>query len=373
MVDSDGNGKSSASSSSRRNFLKVGAGVIAGAAVATASVVQIPFVGADTSRDSSVQSLQAELSSTQSLLSSAKTQVSSLTGQLSAAHAQSSRLQTQSTGLQTELDTMSGFLTLSITEATLVESIVETLIPSDSNGPGAKEAGAIYFIDRQLASDYGKSAYTYARGPFIRANQTSPLTVDGITYSAGSAPSVVTGTTNYQYGMLLRDFWRYGLQAIENYSTSAYGGNFETLSSQNQVQVLTDLYNNKPTAFNDIVPNDLFYELFFMAWSGFLMDPLYGGNRNMVGWQYVAFNGVNTGNFYNEGLTTKQLMVATTPTRLQPASLAQLQQQAGMGGDVSTTSTSTSSSTSTATSSSTSSNSSTTASANTSVTSSENA
>jgi hypothetical protein len=55
------------------------------------------------------------------------------------------------------------------------------------------------------------------------------------------------------------------------------------------------------------------------------MDPLYGGNRGMVGWTYTGFNGVNQGNFYGEGHTVQELMVATTPTRLQPASLAQFQ------------------------------------------------
>ena len=65
-----------------------------------------------------------------------------------------------------------------------------------------------------------------------------------------------------------------------------------------------------------------------MTWCGFLMDPIHGGNSNLVGWTHVAFNGVNTGNFYGEGMTTKQLMVATSPTRLRPASLGQLEQGA---------------------------------------------
>jgi hypothetical protein len=51
----------------------------------------------------------------------------------------------------------------------------------------------------------------------------------------------------------------------------------------------------------------------------------------MVGWTYTGFNGVNFGNFYGEGLDQKALMVATTPTRLKPASLAQYQQQASGG------------------------------------------
>jgi len=114
-------------------------------------------------------------------------------------------------------------------------------------------------------------------------------------------------------------------------SNSAYGGNFETLSAANQVAALTDLANNKPTSFNGLVPSDFFNEVFFMTWCGFLMDPLWGGNQGMVGWELTGFNGVNMGNFYGEGMTTKQLMVSTTPTRLKPASLAQFQQASGAG------------------------------------------
>ena len=77
----------------------------------------------------------------------------------------------QSQSLQTELDTMTGFLRLGVNEQTLLEAIVETIIPTDSNGPGAKEAGVIYFIDRQLASDYGTSGTMYMEGPFVLTGQ----------------------------------------------------------------------------------------------------------------------------------------------------------------------------------------------------------
>src|SRR5438445_13398388 len=69
--------------------------------------------------------------------------------------------------LKTKLNTVTGFVSLNINEQSLVEAIVETIIPSDSTGPGAKEAGVIYFIDRQLAGDYGQSANMFMEGPFI--------------------------------------------------------------------------------------------------------------------------------------------------------------------------------------------------------------
>ncbi len=68
---------------------------------------------------------------------------------------------------------MTGYLTLSTTEQSLLSAMAETIIPNDGNGPDAAAAGVIYFIDRQLASDYGKSAHMYMEGPFILPNQTA--------------------------------------------------------------------------------------------------------------------------------------------------------------------------------------------------------
>ncbi|MGD0638080.1 MAG: gluconate 2-dehydrogenase subunit 3 family protein [Nitrososphaerales archaeon] len=368
----------------RRTFLKIGAGVVAGAAIAT--VVEVPYynsvVGGNNNNSSTtVASLQNELSSTQdqlsstqeqlnataSQLSSAQGQVSSLNNQLSSTQAQLSSANSQlsgvnsqlaatqqaltsangqittlngqvsslnsavtsasasATALQIQIDTTTGFLTLSTTEQSMLAAIAETIIPSDSNGPGAKEAGAIYFMDRVLAGDYGKNGNVYMQGPFIMSGQAGPITVGGVVYPNGSPVQRVTAGTRYQYQMNIREFFRYGLAAFETYSNTAYGGNFETLSAANQLAALQDLWNNKPTTFANINPVDFAYELTMLVWCGFLMDPLYGGNQNMVGWQYVGFNGLNNGNFYGEGYTPKQLMVSTTPIPLKPASLAQFQ------------------------------------------------
>jgi multidrug efflux pump subunit AcrA (membrane-fusion protein) len=375
----------------RRTFLKIGAGVVAGAAIAT--VVEVPYynsvVGGNSNNSSStVASLQNQLSSTQEQLSSTQDQLNSTAAQLSSAQGQVSSLNnqlsstqaqlssansqlsgvnsqltsvnsqltatqqaltsangqvatlstqvsslnsavssanSQATALQIQIDTTTAFQTLSVNEQTVLGAIVETFIPSDSNGPGAKEAGVLYFIDGQLAGKYGVCGHMYMKGPFIPANLTTAVTVNGVTYSAGTMPSGLDGGQRYQYNINLRDYWRAGLVAVQSYSNTAYGGNFETLSAANQVKVLQDLYNNVPTSFSNILPQDFFYEMYFMTWAGFLTDPMYGGNKGMVGWDLVAFNGTNSGNFYGEGFTPKQLMVATTPTLLKPASLGQFQ------------------------------------------------
>jgi gluconate 2-dehydrogenase gamma chain len=339
----------SGSKGDRRTFLKIGAGVVAGAAIA--SVVEIPYYnsiigGNNNSSSTTVSSLQSSLSAaqtslnaansqnvqltsqltaTQGSLTSANGQISSLQNAVTSASSAASSAQAQAAALQVQIDTVTGFITLSTTEQSLLAAIAETMIPNDGNGPDAAAAGVVYFIDRQLATDYGKSAHMYMQGPFVAPNQTESITVDGITYPGGSTVVSIESGMQYQYHVNFREFFRYGLDAFETYCNSAYGGNFETLSAANQTSALTDLYNNKPTSFNDITPQDFFYEVFVMVWSGYFMDPLYGGNFGMASWVFSAFNGVNQGNFYGEGHTSQELMLATTATQLKPASLAQYQ------------------------------------------------
>jgi len=279
------------SKTTRREFLKIGMAA-AGSALA-ASMVEIPlFTG--------------PYSSFQTQLNNANSQLNSL---------------------KSKVDTLTGFLSLSVTEQALLESVVETIIPSDSTGPGAKEAGVIYFIDRQLSAGYGSNSRMYAEGPFLLPNQSGPITVGATSYPGGTPPFAYDAGFGYQYHMTLKEFWRAGLQSLEAYSKSAYGGDYETLSSDNQIKVLQDLSANKPTNFTAPSASDFFKELVYMVWAGFLSDPIYGGNRGMVGWELIGFNGLNQGGYYGEGLDIKQLMVATTPTRLKPVSIGVLQQE----------------------------------------------
>ncbi len=322
-------------STDRRNFLKyAGAGV---AGIVVGAAVEYPILNGQIQADNAqISTLQGQVTSLTNQVSGLNGQINTLNGQITSLNGQITTLngqltadQQQISGLQAEVTMGQGLTTLSINESKTVEAMVEAIIPSDSGGPGGKEAGVLYFIDRQLTTDYGKSANMYTKGPYVPQGLSGPVTVGGITYPGGTASVPFAGGQRLQYAMDMREFWRQGLASLQAYSNSAYNGNFETLTTAQQVQALTDLFNNKPTTFGAIMPQDFFNEVIFMVWSGFLMDPLYGGNANMVGWKHVAFNGVNMGNFYGEGLHTTDLMVASTPTRIQPASLAQFQKGSG--------------------------------------------
>ena len=44
------------------------------------------------------------------------------------------------------------------TEALIVAAAASRIFPSDDSGPGAKEAGVVIYIDRQLAWPYGRDS-----------------------------------------------------------------------------------------------------------------------------------------------------------------------------------------------------------------------
>jgi gluconate 2-dehydrogenase gamma chain len=255
-------------------------------------------------------------------------------------------LEKQSANQQSQLTQSKVFLTLNPTERTIVEALAEAIIPSDSNGPGAKEAGVVYFIDHMLAGSYGQSSskWWYMQGPFVTPQPAgTSLSVMGavypsttktaITYSNGTIAPRLQAGTGYQYAFNGREFWRRGLVSVQSYSNAAKGKNFESLTSSDQTGVLQDMFDNSSSntalqkAFNAPNAAEFFNDLYDLTVAGFWTDPVYGGNQNMVGWQYIAFNANNWGE--NIGLNAPKLMTAGTPTRLPPKSLGQFQAEGG--------------------------------------------
>src|SRR5213592_3263224 len=70
---------------------------------------------------------------------------------------------------------------LTAAESEVLEAIVARLIPSDSNGPGAKEARAAHYIDRALGGALASSRQAYTSGlaaldKYSRSSRGKPFT-----------------------------------------------------------------------------------------------------------------------------------------------------------------------------------------------------
>src|SRR5688500_16339909 len=70
---------------------------------------------------------------------------------------------------------------LTAAEADLLDAIVARLIPSDANGPGAREARAVHYIDRALGGALQESREAYRAGlaafdAYCRSSRRAPFT-----------------------------------------------------------------------------------------------------------------------------------------------------------------------------------------------------
>lgn len=153
-------------------------------------------------------------------------------------------------------------------ERRCVDAITARLIPTDDAGPGAREAGVLDFIDSQLAGFYGRAERWYMRGPFAEGLDTQG-------YQSEHAPAAL---------------YRAAIEALDDHCRGTLGASFAELAEDRQDDILTrmeegalDLDGVSAAAFLDLVLEN--------AIEGFFCDPIYGGNRDMVGWKLVGFPG----------------------------------------------------------------------------------
>lgn len=155
-------------------------------------------------------------------------------------------------------------------EWAFVHAAVALLIPSDKWGPGAVEAGVPEFIDRQLQMPYGYGKLWYMQGPF----------------HADLRPEL-----GYQLNMTPRDIYRHGIADCNAWCRKNRDGKtFEQLATEQQTEILQAMESGK-LEFANTPAKLLFSYLLANTREGFLADPIYGGNKNMVGWQLIGFPG----------------------------------------------------------------------------------
>ncbi len=154
-------------------------------------------------------------------------------------------------------------------EFELVTAAVARLIQNDDLGPGAAEAGVPTFIDGQLASAWGAHARNYRQGPWAEG----------------------TPQQGFQSPLSPRDIYRAAISGLEAHCVSAHGKRFNELEPDIQDELLRGLQSG--AIHLEAVSGRLFFE---MLWTntqeGFFADPLYGGNRDKVGWRLVGYPGV---------------------------------------------------------------------------------
>ncbi len=139
-------------------------------------------------------------------------------------------------------------------EAMIVAAASSRIFPSDESGPGAREAGVVVYIDRQLAGPYGRDRYRYTTGPF----------------DEGVPEQGYQGETNP------RQTYRDSLKNLAG---------FERLSPAEQDEALAK------------VEDTYFFRLLRAhTIEGMFCDPIHGGNAGMIGWQLIGYPGPRMSN-----------------------------------------------------------------------------
>ncbi len=191
---------------------------------------------------------------------------------------------------------LGGFTYLNTFQAEIVNAATGRLIPADANGPGAIEAGVVFFIDRQLSATYSVTGRRYDHGP----------------YATG------TPTQGDQSGLDMRDRYRLGIQGMQDYAQQLYQKGFAQLTTDQQDRILTDMQAGTPNTFDgssiqaatttpaggggealeQMAPGapgvgaQAFFNLLLShTIAGFFADPVYAGNRGMIGWNLIGFPG----------------------------------------------------------------------------------
>lgn len=152
---------------------------------------------------------------------------------------------------------------LTAEEADLLEAICARIVPSDTNGPGAREARAAHYIDRALGGALKES----------------------------------------------REAYRAGFAAFDRYCRSSRGAAFTALSERDQDSVLIDVESGSATGF--IGSSTAFFNMVRThTLQGTFGDPYYGGNANFAGWDLIGYPGLRL----NVSVEDQRLGAKLTPT-----------------------------------------------------------
>ena len=137
---------------------------------------------------------------------------------------------------------------LTAEEAETLAAICDCLIPSDEHGPGAREARAVHYIDKSLASHNSEARHSYS----------------------------------------------VGLNAINEFARKTRGEIFPKLLLDQQNSILLAVQTNKISGF---IPNGsgFFNMLRSHTIDGTFCDPYYGGNQEFIGWDMLHYPGIRLG------------------------------------------------------------------------------
>ena len=154
----------------------------------------------------------------------------------------------------------------------VLEASVERIYPEDENGPGAIGLGVPYFIDKQLAGPYGSNKYDYMKGPVQEVKVAS----------------------SYQTLMTRGAVVIEGVRKLNAESLKIHDAKFYDLEGEQQDEMLMAMEAGD-IELRGVKGPTFFNLLRQMTIEGAYADPLYGGNKDMLGWKMKEHPGIRPG------------------------------------------------------------------------------
>lgn len=173
----------------------------------------------------------------------------------------------------------------------------ERIFPKDHNGPGAIQLGVPYYIDKQLAGDWGINARDYRQGPFPvlssddeEPNASGEAAESTIKSPHGEGKNEGKAISEDQSRLNRRELFIEGIRALNGISRKNHDTSFDELEKEQQIDILKSFESGKAKMKG--APSSIFFQLLRQATiEGAYCDPLYGGNKNMDGWKMKEFPG----------------------------------------------------------------------------------
>lgn len=166
-----------------------------------------------------------------------------------------------------------------------IEAASARIIPTDHD-PGAREARAVVFIDRYLSGiDY---VYAAADG-------------SGFLQLAGAEADAARARNNS-----MKQLYREGLVELDAIARRHGAADFVSADEETQDAVLVEISGTPKPGHVRLDEHEVFYSrlqgntdqgkpffetLCFHVRQGFYADPVYGGNKDRVGWKVIGFPG----------------------------------------------------------------------------------
>jgi len=162
------------------------------------------------------------------------------------------------------------FVSLDAGQATTLAAVVDRMFPPDEACPGATALGVVSYIDRQLATAWGRGERMYTQEPYRVAED---------------------GAHGWQSRLSPAGAYACGLAALRRHARERFGIDFAAASASEQDELIAAMERGELAGFEDISSAQFFDLLHANVQEGLFGDPRHGGNRDLLGWRWIGLPG----------------------------------------------------------------------------------